>query len=46
LTDTYLALEAATKEACGRESSSENSSSLVTVWDRVLRMALDPMGAR
>jgi hypothetical protein len=29
--ETYLALEAATKLACGSESSRENNSSLVTV---------------
>ena len=46
MTDTYLALEAATKEACGSESSSEKSSSLVTARDRVFRTAREPMGAR
>ena len=46
LTETYLVLEAATKLAWGRESSREKSSSLVTTLDRVLRVALDPMGPR
>ena len=46
LTDTYLVLEAATKLACGRESSSENNSSFVTVLDLVFKAARDPMGAK
>ena len=46
LTDTYLALDAATKLACGNESSSEKSSSLVTVGDLVFKTDLEPMGAR
>ena len=46
LTDTYLALDAATKLACGNESSSEKSSSLVTVGDLVFNTDLEPMGAR
>jgi hypothetical protein len=45
-TETYLALEAATKLACGRESSKEKSSSLVTLADRVLSTALEPIGAK
>ena len=46
LTDTYLALDAATKLACGNESSSEKSSSLVTVGDLVFKTDLEPIGAR
>ena len=46
LIETYLAFEAATKLACGKESSNENSSSLVTELDLVLRTARDPMGAK
>ena len=46
MTETYLALEAATKLACGSESSREKSSSLVTAVERVLSTALEPMGAR
>ena len=46
LTETYLVFDAATKLACGRESSREKSSSFVTTLDRVLRTALDPMGAK
>jgi hypothetical protein len=44
LTETYLELSAAIKDACGRESSNENSSSLVTVWERVFKTALEPIG--
>ena len=46
LTETYLALEAATKLACGRESSKEKSSSFVTAVDLVLSTALEPIGAK
>lgn len=45
-TDTYFSLSAATKAACGRLSSRENSSSLVTAVERVFSTALEPMGAR
>lgn len=43
LTETYRLLKA-TKHACGMESSRTNSSSLVTVVERVLRMARLPVG--
>ena len=46
LTETYLALEAATKLAWGRESSREKSSSFVTAVDLVFSTALDPIGAK
>lgn len=46
LTLTYLEFRAATKLACGSESSSENSSSLVTVLERVFSTALDPIGLK
>ena len=46
LTETYLALEAATKLAWGRESSREKSSSFVTAVDLVLSTALEPIGAK
>lgn len=46
LTETYLAFRRAPKEAWGRESSSANSSSLVTVLERVLSTARDPMGLK
>jgi len=34
------------KLACGKESSSEKSSSLVTAVERVFKTALEPMGAK
>ena len=46
LTDTYLAFDAATKLACGSESSKENISSLVTVGDLVFKTDLEPIGAK
>ena len=45
-TDTYLAFDAATKLACGNESSKENNSSLVTVGDLVFKTDLEPIGAK
>ena len=46
LTDTYLAFDAATKLACGSESSKENISSFVTVGDLVFKTDLEPIGAK
>lgn len=43
-TDTYFKLSAATNEACGNESSNENNSSRVTVCERDLSTAFDPIG--
>lgn len=46
LTETYLEFRAATKLACGSESSNEKSSSLVTVLERVLSTAFEPIGLK
>lgn len=46
LTETYLEFKAAMKLAWGSESSRENSSSLVTVCERVFRTALEPIGLK
>lgn len=44
LTDTYFKFNAATNEACGKESSNENSSSRVTDCERDFKTAFDPIG--
>lgn len=46
LTLTNLELRAATKLAWGKESSNENSSSLVTVFDLLFSSALEPIGLK